>query len=76
MNTNLVVSAIAMMEKQPFATLALVNEEGFPMASTVSPLENRGIAQVWISTGSQSQKMQCINFIVKPACVTVMGRTM
>jgi general stress protein 26 len=60
MEKELISKAEAILKEAETAVIALIDEEGFPRASTISSLKTEGIGHVWFSTGLSSGKARCI----------------
>lgn len=43
------------------ATIALIDERGFPRASTISSLRTDGISRAWFTTSLRSGKARCLS---------------
>ncbi|MGE5654802.1 MAG: pyridoxamine 5'-phosphate oxidase family protein [Bacillota bacterium] len=42
------------------ATIALIDDRGYPRASTISSIKTEGISRAWFSTGLRSGKVKCL----------------
>lgn len=60
MKNELISRAEAIMKESETAVIALVDENGFPRASTISSLKTEGVRHAWFSTGLGSGKARCI----------------
>ena len=60
MSKELILSAEAIMKAAETAVIALIDENGFPRASTISCLKTEGINYAWFATGLSSGKAKCI----------------
>ncbi|KUO76924.1 MAG: hypothetical protein APF77_21815 [Clostridia bacterium BRH_c25] len=56
----MISKAEAIMREAETAVIALIDEDGFPRASTISSLKTEGISHAWFATGLKSGKAQCI----------------
>ena len=60
MNANIIEKTRRIIQDLPDATIALVDEQGFPFASTISPIKTDGIYAAYFATGMKSHKARCI----------------
>lgn len=60
MDNELISKAAAIMKASGTAVIALIDENGFPRASTISCLKTEGINHAWFATGLSSGKVRCI----------------
>jgi len=60
MCNELILKAAEIMNSIETGVLALVDENGFPRASTISNLKTEGIGRAWFSTGLSTGKVRCI----------------
>ena len=83
MKYELEARAIEIMKNATTPVIALMEEEGFPRASTISCLKTEGIEKAWFSTGLSTGKVRCIKNSGEKASlcfcdgennVTLMGR--
>ncbi|HYE81733.1 MAG TPA: pyridoxamine 5'-phosphate oxidase family protein [Clostridia bacterium] len=68
MEHELITKAGAIMEEAETAVIALIDEAGFPRASTISSLKTEGINHAWFATSLNSGKAKCIRLNNK-ACL-------
>lgn len=54
------VRAASIMKDAATATIALLDDRGFPRASTISSLKTDGIKHAWFATGVNSGKVRCL----------------
>ena len=62
MDHGLISKAEAIMKAAITAVIALIDENGFPRASTISSLKTEGIKHAWFATGLSTGKARCIRF--------------
>ena len=60
MSNELISKAEAVMKKAGTAVIALIDENEFPRASTISCLKTEGIKYAWFATGISTGKAKCI----------------
>lgn len=60
MEKEMTLKAEAIMKAAETAVIALIDEDGFPRASTISCLKTEGISHAWFSTGLSSGKARCL----------------
>lgn len=58
LNSPLIIRAASIMRAAADATIATVDENGFPSASKISSIRTDGIKTVWFSTGLNSGKVR------------------
>ncbi|MCX7711634.1 MAG: pyridoxamine 5'-phosphate oxidase family protein [Clostridia bacterium] len=82
MSHELISRAIEIMKATEIASIALVDENGFPRVSTISSIKTESIRHVWFSTGLSTGKARCIRgndkagvcYCNGPNNVTLMGK--
>lgn len=82
MDNELISKAEAIMKAAETTVIALIDEDGFPRASTISCLKTEGISHAWFATGLSSGKARCIRISDKAGLcycdgnnnVTLMGK--
>ena len=57
LNAPLAIKAASIMKAAKEATIATVDENGFPSASTISSIKTDGLKIVWFATGLKSGKV-------------------
>lgn len=60
MKNELSLKAATIMKSAETTVIALIDENGFPRASTISCLKTDGIKHAWFSTGLSSGKARCL----------------
>ncbi len=83
MENELILKAGAIMKAARTPVMALIDEEGFPRASTISCLKTEGISHAWFATGLRTGKARCLEGNKKAGLcfcdgsnnVTLMGTT-
>lgn len=60
MKHELISRAETIIKEAENAVIALIDENGFPRASTISSLRTEGVSCAWFSTGLSSGKARCI----------------
>jgi len=60
MDNELISKAEAIIKASETAVIALIDENGFPRASTISCIKTEGINHAWFTTGLSSGKARCI----------------
>lgn len=58
MNNELVSKAEAIMRNASVATIAKIDDMGYPRASTISNIKTDGVKIAWFSTGLRSSKVK------------------
>ncbi|WP_313164968.1 pyridoxamine 5'-phosphate oxidase family protein [Sedimentibacter sp.] len=58
MKNELILKAEAIMKNSTDATIAKIDDNGYPRASTISNIKTDGIKTVWFSTGLSSHKVK------------------
>lgn len=58
MSKGLMLKAEAIMEKASIATIANIDDQGYPRASTISNIKTDGVKEVWFVTGLKSSKVK------------------
>lgn len=61
MRNELITKAAAIMKAAETAVIALIDEKGFPRASTISSLKTEGVNHAWFATGLTTGKVRCIH---------------
>lgn len=56
MSNGLISKAEAIMRNASVATIAKIDDKGYPRASTISNIKTDGVKTVWFSTGLKSSK--------------------
>lgn len=57
---RLAARAESIMKAASTATIAVIDDRGFPRASTISSIRTDGVRHAWFSTGLQSGKVRCL----------------
>jgi general stress protein 26 len=60
MSNELISKAVDIMKAAETAVIALIDENGFPRASTISCIKTEGINHAWFATGLSTGKARCI----------------
>ncbi|WHH60031.1 pyridoxamine 5'-phosphate oxidase family protein [Petroclostridium sp. X23] len=58
MSNELISKAEAIMKNANVATIAKIDDKGYPRASTISSIKTDGVKTVWFSTGLSSSKVK------------------
>lgn len=59
MSSPLMEKAAEIMKNASLATIAAVDGEGYPRASTISNIKTEGVKTAWFSSGLRSGKAKC-----------------
>lgn len=60
-NNPLYLRAASIIKDAGTATIAAIDGNGFPRASTISSIKTDGIKNIWFSTGLNSGKVRCLS---------------
>lgn len=60
MNDTLPSKAASIVENAEIATIAVIDDQGYPRASTISNIQTEGIQTIWFTSGLKSGKVQCL----------------
>lgn len=58
MNNELILRAEIIMSNASVATIAKIDDKGYPRASTISNIKTDGVKTAWFSTGLRSSKVK------------------
>ncbi len=58
MSNELISKAVIIMKNADVATIAKIDDKGYPRASTISNIKTDGVKTVWFSTGLKSSKVK------------------
>lgn len=59
-NSQLILKVASIIKAANNATIAIIDENGYPRASTISNIKTEGVKTVWFATGLNSGKVKCI----------------
>lgn len=60
MKKDILLKAVEIVKSLDHATIATIDDEGFPRASTISSIKVEGLHTFWFSTGLTSGKARCL----------------
>lgn len=60
MSDGIITRAEAIVKAEKTAVIALIDEDGFPKASTISNIKTDGIKHAWFTTSLTSGKAKCL----------------
>lgn len=60
MNEHLISKATLIIRDASIATIAVIDDDGYPRASTISNIKTDGVKTVWFATGLKSGKVKCL----------------
>lgn len=75
MNVELITKAEAIARNAEVASIANVDDKGYPRVSTISNLKTDGLRKVWFATGLGSSKVKFLERTVRRVFATATAET-